>query len=299
MITSQAITELPSALRSVANLLTLEPGVTSFGGYDDRNGSINGGRSDQSNYTLDGADVEPAEQPCCVHHGSARDARLGGRIPHHHHQRRRRYGPRLGRDVTLVTKSGTNTFHGALYEYRRGTETAANSFFNNRAGLPIAPLLINQFGAAVGGPIKKNKAFFFCKLRRPPRRQFHQRGAQRSHGDFEAGHRAVPQRRRPAYVSRPDRLKADRPGSESAWIPAVLAVLKQYPGGQRSGARRRAELHRLSVHRAAAQPSRTPTPRSSITRWTTRASIRCSFAATCRTITRRERRSSPALSPIQ
>jgi hypothetical protein len=48
-----------------------------------------------------------------------------------------------------------------VYEYRRGTETAANTFFNNRTGVPIAPLLTNVFGMSLGGPIKKNKAFFF------------------------------------------------------------------------------------------------------------------------------------------
>ena len=61
-----------------------------------------------------------------------------------------------GANIVLMTKSGTNDLHGSLYEYRRGTETAANSFFNNKAGLPIAPLLINLFGASVGGPVKKN-----------------------------------------------------------------------------------------------------------------------------------------------
>ena len=66
-----------------------------------------------------------------------------------------------GADVALVTKSGTNQFHGSLYEFRRGTETAANSFFNNRSGVKIPFLLTNLFGGTVGGPVKKNKAFFF------------------------------------------------------------------------------------------------------------------------------------------
>ena len=57
VITSQAIVELPSLARNVANLLSFQPGVAFFGGTDDRNGSVNGGRSDQSNITLDGADV--------------------------------------------------------------------------------------------------------------------------------------------------------------------------------------------------------------------------------------------------
>src|SRR5207245_1077706 len=66
-----------------------------------------------------------------------------------------------GADITLITKSGTNQIHGSAYEYRRGNETAANTFFNNRIGQAKPVLLINLFGASVGGPVKKNKAFFF------------------------------------------------------------------------------------------------------------------------------------------
>ncbi len=61
----------------------------------------------------------------------------------------------------MVTKSGTNDFHGALFEYHRDTTTEANDWFNNNAGVPRAPLIRNQFGGNMGGPIRKNKAFFF------------------------------------------------------------------------------------------------------------------------------------------
>ncbi|HUI55004.1 MAG TPA: carboxypeptidase regulatory-like domain-containing protein [Bryobacteraceae bacterium] len=160
-ITSTAIVELPSFARNVANLLSLEPGVAYFGGSDDRNGAVNGGRSDQSNITLDGADVNQQSNraaftsvlrvtPDSVEEFRSTTTNAGADV-----------GRGSGANITLVTKSGTNNFHGSLYEYRRGTETAANSFFNNKAGLPIAPLLINIFGGSIGGPIKKNKAFFF------------------------------------------------------------------------------------------------------------------------------------------
>ena len=66
-----------------------------------------------------------------------------------------------GGQISLVTKSGTNSIHGSAYEYRRGTETAANDFFSNSSGVPIAPLLINIFGGTIGGPVKKNKIFYF------------------------------------------------------------------------------------------------------------------------------------------
>jgi hypothetical protein len=168
VITSQAIVELPSFARNVANLLTFQPGVAYFGAPksstgvpDDRDGSVNGGRSDQSNITLDGADVNPQNDRTAfstvlrVTPDSVEEFRTtttnGGADT----------GRGSGADITLVTRSGTNSFHGSLYEYRRGTETAANSFFNNRNGVQRAPLLINLFGTSVGGPIKQNKAFFF------------------------------------------------------------------------------------------------------------------------------------------
>ena len=168
VITSQAIVELPSFARNVANLLTFQPGVAYFGipnsstGVpDDRNGSVNGGRSDQSNITLDGADVNSQSDRAAftsvlrVTPDSVEEFRTtttnGGADT----------GRGSGADITLVTRSGTNSPHGSLYEYRRGTETAANDFFNNRNGVARPPLLINLFGASVGGPIKRNKAFFF------------------------------------------------------------------------------------------------------------------------------------------
>ena len=61
----------------------------------------------------------------------------------------------------MVTKSGTNKFHGNLFEYHRDTSTEANDWFNNNAGVPRAKLIRNQFGGNLGGPIMRNKAFFF------------------------------------------------------------------------------------------------------------------------------------------
>ena len=168
VITSNAIVELPSFARNVANLLSFQPGVAFFGipnsstGVpDDRNGSVNGGRSDQSNITLDGADVNQQSDRAAftsvlrVTPDSVEEFRTtttnGGADT----------GRGSGADITLVTRSGTNNVHGSAYEYRRGTETAANDFFNNRNGVARPALLINLFGASVGGPIKRNKAFFF------------------------------------------------------------------------------------------------------------------------------------------
>ena len=63
--------------------------------------------------------------------------------------------------VNMVTRSGTNQFHGSLYEFNRNTVFNANNYFNNETGIPISPYHWNDFGGTVGGPIFKNKLFFF------------------------------------------------------------------------------------------------------------------------------------------
>ena len=63
--------------------------------------------------------------------------------------------------VNLVIRSGTNKFHGSGYEFLRNKVLDANNFFANEAGIPVAPLQQNNFGGTVGGPIRKDKTFFF------------------------------------------------------------------------------------------------------------------------------------------
>ncbi|MBZ5603618.1 MAG: carboxypeptidase regulatory-like domain-containing protein [Acidobacteriia bacterium] len=169
-ISNTAIQEVPMFARNVAGLLAMQPGVTSFSSFgnqatgalpNSRDGSVNGGKPDQSNITLDGADVNDQNSRAAftsvlrVTLDSVEEFRsttTNGDAA---------TGRGSGADVTLVTKSGTNELHGSLYEYRRGTETSANTFFNNAAGVPVAPLLINVFGGTIGGPVKKNRVFYF------------------------------------------------------------------------------------------------------------------------------------------
>ena len=77
-------------------------------------------------------------------------------------------GRSSGGQVVLVTKSGTNALHGSLYEFNRNTATAANTWFNNQSGVPRQPLVRNQFGGSVGGPINVT-AVLFLQLRRAHR----------------------------------------------------------------------------------------------------------------------------------
>jgi hypothetical protein len=71
------------------------------------------------------------------------------------------YGFSGGTIVNMVTRSGSNQFHGSAYEFFRNQKLDANNWFNNQSGVPIAPLRNNNFGGTVGGPIKKDKTFFF------------------------------------------------------------------------------------------------------------------------------------------
>ena len=70
-------------------------------------------------------------------------------------------GRTSGAQVSLITKRGSNSFHGSLYEFNRNTAFTANSFFNNEAGVPRPQLVRNVFGVSVGGPTLKNRLFFF------------------------------------------------------------------------------------------------------------------------------------------
>ena len=167
------IQALPSETRNVPDLLSLEPGVfflpqpSNPALQDSRSGAVNGGRSDQGNITLDGVDdndqvrglaftgvlreTQDSIEEFRVTTGNANaDA-----------------GRSSGAQVSLVTKSGTNRYHGAAYEYFRPTNTVANDWFNKQAqlqsGLPNRPpkLVRNIFGADVGGFVIKDKLFFF------------------------------------------------------------------------------------------------------------------------------------------
>jgi hypothetical protein len=157
---SKRITELPLNARNVVGLLSLQPGVT-------RGGSVNGGRSDQANITLDGVDVNEQQRGLDVVTGEAFASVL--RVTPDSVQEFRvvttnanaEQGRSSGAQVSLVTKSGTNDWHGLLYEYHRNTVTSANDIFNNAANVPRPQLLRNIFGGTAGGPIKRDKAFVF------------------------------------------------------------------------------------------------------------------------------------------
>ena len=169
---SRQILALPFEGRDAAGVLSLQPGVTYVGtnvddNVDTRNGALNGGRSDQANITLDGVDNNQQLR------GTAFQGAVRSTLDSIEEFRVTTIGDNAdqgrssGGQVTLVTKSGSNTFHGSLYEQNRPTVTAANDWFNKQAelssGLPNIPgkIIRNTFGGALGGPIIKDRLFFF------------------------------------------------------------------------------------------------------------------------------------------
>ncbi len=176
-ISNAQIETIPIDSRNVADLLSLQPGVLYFGNnnsasnpaatIDSRLGAVAGARSDQGNITLDGLDdndqtfgyaftgilrstIDSTEEFRVTTASANADA-----------------GRSSGAQVTLVTKSGTNQFHGSAYEYWRNRYFAANDWFVKQGQvntlLPNKPpqLTRNTFGGTIGGPIKKDKLFFF------------------------------------------------------------------------------------------------------------------------------------------
>jgi hypothetical protein len=163
-IDPQELQSLPVYDRTsgITTLFALQPGV------DSTTGAVTGARIDQSEVTLDGMDVnEIAAGFTFQIVGNAPvdsvdqfTGTVAGLIPS--------VGTGSGGQFQLVTKSGTNQFHGNLNEYHRDTTTEANTYFNNLVGNPRTPLIRNQFGGSIGGPViipklynGKDKLFFF------------------------------------------------------------------------------------------------------------------------------------------
>jgi len=170
------VKELPFLARNVVNLLTLQPGVVFTGNsdtdrlsqgdistLDGREGVVNGVRGNQTNVTLDGGDVNDWQNQAAftsalpVTLDSVQEFRVTTANAN------ATDGVASGAQVALVTKSGTDQFHGNVRWYYRTSGATANSFFNllaqPRIGRP--KLQRNIAGGSLGGPIKKDRFFFF------------------------------------------------------------------------------------------------------------------------------------------
>ncbi len=170
------ITQLPLEARNLIDLLTLQPGST-------REGYVTGARADQSNVTLDGVDINNAQTSNAAVPLTTNTLVIG-QLPTDRNNitdgpvlrlnaeaieefrvttanGNANQGRSSGSQVNLVTKSGTNSWHGAGFELYRSRGFTANDWFNNHAGVARPPLQSHTYGGGIGGPIVKDKVFFF------------------------------------------------------------------------------------------------------------------------------------------
>jgi outer membrane receptor protein involved in Fe transport len=173
VLTAQTVEDMPVNGRDYTKLIYMNPGVSgsadqitdspgSFGEF-----SMNGARGRSNNYLLDGTDMndgyrnDPAINEAGVFGTPATilpiDAVAEVNVLSNFEPE---YGRNAGAVVNIVTKSGTNSIHGSAAEYFRNSALDARNYFNI-AGQPKAPFHNNQFGGSVGGPIVKDKAFFY------------------------------------------------------------------------------------------------------------------------------------------
>ncbi len=159
-VTSRPIVDLPLNGRNVLDLALLEPGVTPHNNDDTGAGTYNiaGSRADSVTFVLDGG-VDNNLLSNGVVYTPNPDAVQEFRILTSNYTAE--YGRNSGGIVSLVTKSGSNSVHGSVFEFNRNDAFSANTYFNNKNGLPRDTLKRNQYGFAVGGPIKKDKLFWF------------------------------------------------------------------------------------------------------------------------------------------
>ena len=175
VIEGRQVEDTPLNGRNTMNLVALTPGVISQGGtsggasnntnggsFTNANGfgnySIAGGLANQQSTYVDGAPINITQgHPITyvITQDAVQEFRVESSVV------RPQYGEFAGGVISFATRSGTNQFHGTAYEYLRNTDLDANNFFNKNAGVRRPKFMQNQFGADIGGPIRKEKAFFF------------------------------------------------------------------------------------------------------------------------------------------
>ena len=167
-VNEQQMSELPLNGRNYIDLTLLKPGVNKDRNQRNQpNGtsfSVNGAPPRSNNFTLDGAILQTADGRSPVAGDSGNALGLDG-IKEYQTVTgtfQAEYGLAMGSQIVAVSKGGTNQFHGDVFEYLRNSAFDANTFRNRGADTPKVPLEKNQFGAAFGGPIKKDKTFFYA-----------------------------------------------------------------------------------------------------------------------------------------
>jgi hypothetical protein len=158
---TKQVQDLPLNGRNPLSLLTLEPGVLQRTNGAGGSTNVFGSRDRAHNVTIDGIDANESTVPNPQGNiqrlnpdnvQEFRTVTLGATAE---------TGRNSGANVMVATRSGTNSLHGALYYFNRNSDYNANEWFNNFSGQPRPDLKLNQYGFDVGGPIRKNKTFFF------------------------------------------------------------------------------------------------------------------------------------------
>ena len=168
VVAGKAVTNIPLNGRNVLALVALVPGVVPQGSSSGNltgqnvfaagNYQIGGGNANQGSVLLDGSPVNTSYGNT-VELVPDQDVIQEFKVQTNNNTAE--YGMYTGGVINMATKSGGNSFHGTGYEYLRNTNLDANDFFSNRTGAGRQPFHQNQFGANFGGPIKKDKYFFF------------------------------------------------------------------------------------------------------------------------------------------
>ena len=172
VVTEETISELPLNGRNYIDLALLQPGVASFSEKDSTASSnrgtklnINGMSFRSNSYLLDGANMRGYAGTATV---SAAETTLGVETIQEFrvvtNSFSADYGRAMGGVISLVTKSGTNSVHGSGFEFFRDSRMDARNFFDRGSDPP--PFQRNQFGTSAGGPIRKNRLFFFGGVER-------------------------------------------------------------------------------------------------------------------------------------
>jgi hypothetical protein len=167
VVNRRFINDLPLVDRYVLDFVSMAPGVTNMSdsnsvGDTGTNFVSNGSRGASADILMDGASItnfEPNGGITYVTYTPSAEAVEEFKVEQTNFSAE--YGFSGSSVVNMITRSGGNSFHGSAYDFIRNQITDANNWFNNEAGIPIPPVHRNNFGGTIGGPIKKNKAFFF------------------------------------------------------------------------------------------------------------------------------------------
>jgi hypothetical protein len=280
VVENKKIIELPLNNRNIYTLLTLVPGITPSTPNNAESDfftstirfSINGGKESVNDIQLDGVSAMVQSDIQGIYGASAIPSVEGiqeFRVQTNSYTAE--YGRSGGGQVTMITKSGTNQFHGSAFEFLRNSAMDAKNFFTNRNNLPKASLQQHQYGASVGGRVIKDKTFFFALYEKKLTKSgslgtFTVPTAAQLGGDF-SNTRNANGAVRPIYDPFSTRADPDSPGNFirtpfannripiTAMDPIALNVLKLYPAANGPGTNVFTAQNNLAIQKVPQSPT--------------------------------------------